>query len=117
MRCAKETHHMNAIETQTLTRSFGNLIAVDQLTLSIPVGTVFGFLGPNGAGKTTTVRMLTALIGPSGGSALVNRQPLGAGDEAIRRSVGILTETPGLYERLTADENLLFFGRLYGLDL
>jgi ABC-2 type transport system ATP-binding protein len=108
---------MNAIETHQLTRAFGERLAVDQLTLSIPVGTVFGFLGPNGAGKTTTVRMLTALIGPSGGSALVNRQPLGAGNEAIRRSVGILTETPGLYERLTADQNLLFFGRLYGLDL
>ena len=100
-----------AIEAQGLTRRFGNLVAVDQLTLSIPVGTVFGFLGPNGAGKTTTVRMLTALIGPTDGSALVNAQPLGAGNDAIRRSVGILTETPGLYERLTAGENLLFFGQ------
>src|SRR5215212_3130363 len=108
---------MNAIETHQLTRTFGQRLAVDQLTLSIPVGTVFGFLGPNGAGKTTTVRMLTALIGPSGGAALVNAQPLGAGNEAIRRSVGILTETPGLYERLTAGENLLFFGQLYGLEL
>ena len=108
---------MNAIETHQLTRAFGERLAVDQLTLSIPVGTVFGFLGPNGAGKTTTVRMLTALIGPTAGSALVNAQPLGAGNEAIRRSVGILTETPGLYERLTAGENLLFFGRLYGLEL
>src|SRR6476659_1521497 len=108
---------MNAIEPHQLTRAFGERLAVDQLTLSIPVGTVFGFLGPNGAGKTTTVRMLTALIGPTGGSALVNQQPLGAGNDAIRRSVGILTETPGLYERLTAGENLLFFGRLYGLEL
>ena len=108
---------MHAIETHQLTRAFGERLAVDQLTLSIPVGTVFGFLGPNGAGKTTTVRMLTALIGPTSGSALVNGQPLGAGNETIRRSVGILTETPGLYERLTAGENLLFFGRLYGLEL
>jgi ABC-2 type transport system ATP-binding protein len=108
---------MNAIETHQLTRAFGQRLAVDQLTLSIPVGTVFGFLGPNGAGKTTTVRMLAALIAPSGGSALVNQQPLGSANQAIRHSVGILTETPGLYERLTAAENLLFFGRLYGLDL
>src|SRR5690349_9511446 len=61
--------------------------------------------------------MLAALIGPTSGSALVNRQPLGVGNAAMRSSVGILTETPGLYERLTAAENLLFFGRLYGLDL
>ncbi len=109
--------NLHAIETHQLTRAFGERLAVDQLTLRIPAGTVFGFLGPDGAGKTTTVRMLTALISPTGGSALVNRQPIGAGNEAIRRSVGILTETPGLYERLTAGENLLFFGRLYGLEL
>jgi ABC-2 type transport system ATP-binding protein len=108
---------MNAIETNQLTRAFGERLAVDRLTLSIPVGTVFGFLGPNGAGKTTTVRMLAALISPTDGSALVNRQALGVGNDAIRRSVGILTETPGLYERLTAGENLQFFGRLYGLEL
>jgi ABC-2 type transport system ATP-binding protein len=108
---------MNAIETHQLTRAFGERLAVDQLTLGIPAGTVFGFLGPNGAGKTTTVRMLTALIGPTGGTALVNGHPLGEGNQAIRRSVGILTETPGLYDRLTAVQNLRFFARLYGLDL
>jgi ABC-2 type transport system ATP-binding protein len=107
---------MNAIETHELTRAFGERLAVDKLTLSIPAGAVFGFLGPNGAGKTTTVRMLTALIAPTSGSALVGGQPLGAGNEAIRRAVGILTETPGLYERLTAWQNLLFFARLYGLE-
>jgi ABC-2 type transport system ATP-binding protein len=107
---------MNAIETHELTRMFGERLAVDRLTLAIPPGAVFGFLGPNGAGKTTTVRMLTALISPTSGSALVNGQPLGAGNQAIRRSVGILTETPGLYDRLSARQNLLFFGQLYGLD-
>lgn len=107
---------VNAIETHQLTRAFGERLAVDQLTLNIPAGAVFGFLGPNGAGKTTTVRMLTALIGPTGGTALVNGQPLGEGNQAIRRSVGILTETPGLYERLTAVQNLRFFAQLYGLD-
>jgi ABC-2 type transport system ATP-binding protein len=108
---------LNAIETQELTRRFGDLVAVDQLTLAIPAGAVFGFLGPNGAGKTTTVRMLTALIAPTSGAARVNGQPLGEANQSIRRTVGILTETPGLYERLTAGENLLFFARLYGLDL
>jgi ABC-2 type transport system ATP-binding protein len=105
---------MNAIETYQLTRVFGDRTAVDRLTLSIPAGTVFGFLGPNGAGKTTTVRMLAALIEPSSGTARVNGHPVGAGNEAIRRSVGILTETPGLYERLSARQNLFFFARLYG---
>ena len=107
---------MNAIETQALTRTFGERTAVDRLTLSIPPGQVFGFLGPNGAGKTTTVRMLAALIAPTGGAAWVNGHQVGVGDEAIRRSVGILTETPGLYDRLSAWQNLTFFARLYGAD-
>ena len=76
-----------AIETTDLTRRFGARTAVDELTLQIPRGTVFGFLGPNGAGKTTTVRMLTALIAPSGGTACVAGYRLGENDEALRRSV------------------------------
>lgn len=107
---------MNAIETQQLTRMFGGRVAVEGLTLAIPKGTVFGFLGPNGAGKTTTVRMLAALIAPSSGGATVNGLRLGRQDTAIRGSVGILTETPGLYDRLTAWQNLLFFAQLYGLS-
>jgi ABC-2 type transport system ATP-binding protein len=107
---------MNAIETHDLTRTFGELLAVDKLTLKIPAGAVFGFLGPNGAGKTTTVRMLAALIAPTGGSASVAGHPLGPGNQAIRRSVGILTETPGLYDRLSAKQNLLFFAQLYDVD-
>jgi ABC-2 type transport system ATP-binding protein len=106
---------MNAIETQDLTRNFGERVAVDKLTLTIPQGTVFGFLGPNGAGKTTTVRMLAALIAPTNGSARVAGHELGAEDEAIRSAVGILTETPGLYGKLSAWQNLLFFAGLYGL--
>src|SRR5919202_3329372 len=103
----------NAIETYGLTRVFGGRAAVDNLTLQIPEGTVFGFLGPNGAGKTTTVCMLAALIAPTSGSAVVASQRLGVGDTAIRHSVGILTETPGLYDRLSAWQNLLFFAHLY----
>ena len=106
---------MNAIETNKLTRTFGSLVAVDDLTLAIPEGTVFGFLGPNGAGKTTTVRMLSALIAPSRGSAVVAGYHLGKDSEAIRQAVGILTETPGLYDRLSAWQNLLFFAELYDL--
>lgn len=107
---------MNAIEIAKLTRVFGERVAVQDLSLAIPAGSVFGFLGPNGAGKTTTVRMLAALIQPSSGSARVAGYTLGRENEAIRRSVGILTETPGLYERLSARQNLLFFARLYGLN-
>lgn len=104
---------MNAIETYQLKRTFGNLTAVDDLTLSIPEGTVFGFLGPNGAGKTTTVRMLAALISATAGTATVAGHKLDTDNTAIRQSVGILTETPGLYDRLSAQQNLIFFARLY----
>jgi ABC-2 type transport system ATP-binding protein len=107
---------MNAIETTHLTRAFGSLVAVDDLTLAIAEGTVFGFLGPNGAGKTTTVRLLSALIAPTRGTATVAGYRLGEHNEAIRQAVGILTETPGLYERLSAWQNLLFFAELYDLS-
>lgn len=107
---------MNAIETHQLSRSFEGRIAVNNLSLAIPEGTVFGFLGPNGAGKTTTVRMLAALIAPSSGSASVAGHRVGTEDDAIRQSVGILTETPGLYERLSALQNLTFFAQLYNLS-
>jgi ABC-2 type transport system ATP-binding protein len=106
----------NAIETNRLTRKFGDRVAVADLSLAIPEGSVFGFLGPNGAGKTTTVRMLSALISPTSGEAVVAGHRLGAENDAIRRSVGILTETPGLYDRLSAWENLLFFARLYDVE-
>ena len=106
---------MNAIETNHMTRAFGSLVAVDNLTLAIPEGTVFGFLGPNGAGKTTTARLLSALIAPTRGSAAVAGYRLGEQNEAIRQSIGILTETPGLYERLSAWQNLMFFAELYDL--
>lgn len=87
--------------------------AVDDLDLDIPQGQVFGFLGPNGAGKTTTVRMLTALIRPTAGWAWINGYELGREDTQIRRSVGILTEAPGMYDRLSAEKNLRIFARLY----
>jgi ABC-2 type transport system ATP-binding protein len=104
---------VNAIETSNLSRVFGTRTAVDDLNLEISEGTVFGFLGPNGAGKTTTVRMLTSLIAPTRGTAMVGGFQLGKEDKSIRRSVGILTETPGLYDRLSAKQNLMYFARLY----
>ena len=104
------------IRTENLTRAFGDYVAVDRLTLEIASGEVFGFLGPNGAGKTTTIRMLTGLIAPTSGSASVLEYEIGRDDDRIRRNVGILTETPGMYDRLSAHRNLAIFARLYEVE-
>jgi ABC-2 type transport system ATP-binding protein len=104
------------IQTENLTKKFDDVTAVDRLTLSIGEGEVFGFLGPNGAGKTTTIRMLTSLIGPTAGSAAVMGYQVGRDDQNIRRNVGILTETPGLYDRLSAWRNLTIYATLYEVD-
>ncbi len=101
------------IKTENLTKQFSSTLAVDRLTIQIPEGEVFGFLGPNGAGKTTTVRLLTALIGPTSGMASVNGFQVGKQDTEIRRSVGILTESPGMYDNLSAEFNLMTFANLY----
>ena len=105
-----------AIHTSNLTRKFGDLTAVERLSVDILSGEVFGILGPNGAGKTTTVRMLTSLIAPTSGEATVNGFRVGESDMAIRQSVGILTETPGLYQNLTAYRNLEIYARLYEVE-
>jgi len=104
------------IITNELTKRFESTLAVDRLTLEVHDGEIFGFLGPNGAGKTTTLRMLSALIGPTSGKARVAGYELGAQDREIRRHVGILTETPGLYDRLSAERNLAFFAQLYEVE-
>jgi len=104
------------IYTNNLSKAFGENQAVDRLSLSIPAGEVFGLLGPNGAGKTTTIRMLAALIAPTGGQASVAGFEVGKQDHEIRKHVGILTESPGLYDRLSAERNLSFFAALYEVD-
>jgi ABC-2 type transport system ATP-binding protein len=101
------------IHTEQITKKFNEVLAVDRLDLDVREGEVFGFLGPNGAGKTTTVRMLTSLIGPTSGTGVVNGFALGKQDIGIRRTVGILTETPGMYDNLSAEYNLEIFARLY----
>lgn len=101
------------ISTENLTKSFNGILAVDRLSLEVKEGEVFGFLGPNGAGKTTTVRMLTSLIGPTSGNAVVNGFTVGKKDIDIRRSVGILTEAPGMYDNLSAAYNLQIYANLY----
>ncbi|MCL1977648.1 MAG: ABC transporter ATP-binding protein [Candidatus Bathyarchaeota archaeon] len=103
------------IETENLTRKYGNLTAVDNVTFKIDRGEVFGFLGPNGAGKTTTIRMLACLISPTHGTATVAGYNIQENPIKVRQSVGILTENPSLYERLTAYENMNFFAQAYGI--
>jgi len=104
------------IQTENLTRHFGDLAAVDRLNLAVPGGLIFGFLGPNGAGKSTTIHMLTGLLPPTAGTARVagfdvQREPL-----EVKRRLGVVPEQLGLYERLTAGEQLELVGRLHGLD-
>lgn len=104
------------IETENLTKQFDAHTAVDRLTLHVAEGEVFGFLGPNGAGKTTTVRMLTSLIAPTAGRATVMGFEVGKDNQNIRRNVGLLTETPGMYDRLSALKNLTIYAKLYEVE-
>ncbi|WP_455364124.1 ABC transporter ATP-binding protein [[Eubacterium] cellulosolvens] len=107
---------MVSIEVKDLTKRFGTLAAVDHLSFTVKKGEVFGLLGPNGAGKTTTVRILACLISPSEGSATVNGYDILKKHLRVRENVGILTENPSLYERLTAAENMEFFAEAYGIS-
>jgi ABC-2 type transport system ATP-binding protein len=104
------------IETRALSKRFDGTQAVSDLTLSVRAGEIFALLGPNGAGKTTTVRMLACLVAPSSGEAVVAGHRVGDGCAEIRARIGILTESPGLYEKLSAAQNLDYFARLQGLD-
>lgn len=107
---------MNAIQTNQLTRSFGTLKAVDRLTMSVPRGTVFGFLGPNGSGKTTTIRLLLGLLDPDQGQARVLGFDTVAQADEVRARSGALLEHHGLYERLSAAENLDYYGRIWHMS-
>jgi ABC-2 type transport system ATP-binding protein len=114
---AKEAKTMSeaAIRTTSLTRDFGNVRAVDALTLEVPPGIIFGFLGANGAGKTTTINLLLGLLEPTSGSAQVLGFDTRTRGGAIRERTGALLEYSGLYERLTAEDNLDFYGRVWHL--
>jgi ABC-2 type transport system ATP-binding protein len=103
------------IETQNLTKKFGDLTAVDSVTLSVDEGEVFGFLGPNGAGKTTTVRMLCCLISMTSGEARIAGYDVGKDADSlkIRKLIGLVPDNVGLYDDLSAYDNLDFYGKLY----
>jgi ABC-2 type transport system ATP-binding protein len=103
------------VEVNALERVFGQNRAVDGMTFHVEQGEVFGLLGPNGAGKTTTVRLLNGILPPSGGSARVFGLDPASDGQRVRQKTGVLTETPALYERLSAYENLAFFATLAGI--
>ena len=105
-----------AVEIAGLSKRFGDAVALDDLTLSVPAGSVFGFLGPNGAGKTTTLRILTGLAEPTSGTARVLGHDLRERSDEVRRGTGFLPDVPGFYPWMTAREFLTFAGRLFGQD-
>jgi ABC-2 type transport system ATP-binding protein len=104
------------IESHELTKDFDSFRAVNQVTLTVPAGTVLALLGPNGAGKTTTVRMLTSILAPTSGWARIAGYDVAEHPEQVRAQVGVLTEQHGLYERMKAIEYLDFFGQVYHMS-
>lgn len=106
---------MKMVEASGLTKSYGGRLAVDGLSLSVEEGDIFGFLGPNGAGKTTTIRILTGLLVPTGGRALVAGIDVSENPKAVRRVVGALPESQGYYSWMTGEEYLAYFGKLYAV--
>jgi ABC-2 type transport system ATP-binding protein len=104
------------IRTEQLSRSFGSVQAVNELSLEVPAGIVFGFLGPNGAGKTTTIQLLLGLLEPSHGRASVLGFDTRTQADQIRERTGALLEFSGLYERMSAEDNLDFYGRIYQMS-
>jgi ABC-2 type transport system ATP-binding protein len=106
----------NAIEVRHLTRRFGQFLAVDDVSFDVNAGEIFGFLGSNGAGKSTTIRMLCGLLKPTSGSATVGGVDVTADPEGVKRRIGYMSQRFSLYELLTVDQNIEFFGGIYGLD-
>src|SRR4051812_16322557 len=104
------------IEVNNLRKTFGPVVAVDDVTFSARDGEITGLLGPNGAGKTTTLRCLYTLMKPDSGAVSVDAIDAASDALAVRRRLGVLPDARGLYKRLTARENIAYFGRLHGLD-
>lgn len=105
-----------AIETHGLTKKFGSFTAVDHIDLAVQRGEIYGFLGPNGAGKSTTIRMLCTLLRPTSGTAKVAGFNIDSEANEVRKRIGLVSEKLIMYTRLTAEQNLMFFGKLYGMD-
>jgi ABC-2 type transport system ATP-binding protein len=112
----RNNHHTNnVIEVDNLTKMFGSFTAVDNVSFTVPCGQIFGFLGPNGSGKTTTIRMLLGLLPPTDGTALVLGRDVRQRARSIRARLGYMSQKFTLYNDLTVEENLRFYGRAYGL--
>ena len=105
-----------AVEVEGLTRHFGDVVAVDGLSFVIHPGEIFGILGPNGSGKTTTIRMLCGLLAPTQGTARVAGIDVGVDPDRVKSKIGYMSQAFGLYRDLTVEENLRFYGGVYGLD-
>ena len=107
---------MNAIEVRHLSRRFGDFVAVNDVSFDVRAGEIFGFLGSNGAGKSTTIRMLCGLLHPSSGTAIVGGIDVTQDPEGVKRRIGYMSQRFSLYEKLTVDQNITFFGGIYGLS-
>ncbi len=105
-----------SVKSDRLTRRFGNFTAVDQVSIDVYQGEIFGFLGPNGAGKTTIIRMLAGLLKPTDGQAWVAGFDVYSQSEKIKQNIGYMSQRFSLYEDLTIGENIEFYGGIYGLD-
>jgi ABC-2 type transport system ATP-binding protein len=104
------------IQARGLHRLFGPVVAVNDVSLSVPSGTILALLGPNGAGKTTSVRLLAGLLAPSAGQAMAAGYDVRTQPAAVRARVGLVTDAPGLHDQMTPFAYLDFFGRVHGLD-
>jgi len=107
---------MDAVRVSNLVKKYGTVVAVDDLSLAVPKGSMFGFLGPNGSGKSTTIGCLTGLLDPTAGAIEILGQPFNTNNAAVKRRMGVMPETLGLFEPLYAHEFLAFTGRMFGLD-
>lgn len=107
----------NAVETQGLTKSYGKLVALDHVSLSVPEGSLFGLIGPDGAGKTTLYQILTTLLSPDEGNAIVAGLDVAKDYRRLRAEIGYMPERFSLYPDLTVMENLRFFAALFGVDI
>jgi len=105
-----------SVKVQHLTKKFGNFTAVDNISLEVKGGEIFGFLGANGAGKTTTIRMLCGLLRPTSGEAWVNGYSINENSEEIKKNIGYMSQKFSLYNDLTVEENITFYGGIYGLN-
>ena len=103
------------IECRDLTKRFGSFTAVDHVTFAVEKGSIFGFLGPNGSGKSTVIRMLCGILQPTEGSATVSRIDVAQASDELKETIGYMSQKFSLYDELTVNENLQFYGRLYGL--